>query len=355
MGMPSIQIAFTELAASAIRRGDRGIIAMILKDTLPEGVNNPVVLTSNGDIPAGISEANKTQLKLALMGYVNPPKKVIAYFLPADAADYEAAFTYFASVKFTYLVVPTVTTDAKTADVVSYVKDQRANNKLIKAVLPNVKADSEAIINVTTTSFIENDKTFTTEQYCSRIAGIIAGTPMAISATYAPLNELSDCTHLSVEDMDKAVDAGEFIVFWDGEKVKTGRAVNSLTTLAQGKNVQFQKIKVVETMDMIADDIRTTAEDNYIGKYANTYDNKCLLLSAIGNYFRGLVDDDVLASYSINIDVEANKKYLEGKGIDTSEMTWDDIKKANTGSFVYLTATVSIVDAIEDIVLPITI
>jgi hypothetical protein len=36
-------------------------------------------------------------------------------------------------------------------------------------------------------------------------------------------------------------------------------------------------------------------------------------------------------------------------------MTEDDIKKANTGSFVYLTATVSIVDAIEDIVLPITI
>ena len=200
-----------------------------------------------------------------------------------------------------------------------------------------------------------NDKEYTTEQYCSRIAGIIAGTPMTISCTYAPLEELTDCTRLTKAEMDAAVDAGELIVWWDGEKVKIARGVNSLTTLTPEKNTQFQKIKIVDTMDMIATDIRMTAEDSYLGKYANSYDNKCLLLSAIGNYFEQLVQDDVLESYSIEIDIDANRRYLQEKGTDVTEMSDDDIKVANTGSNVFLKAAISIWDAIEDIVLPITI
>jgi hypothetical protein len=108
-------------------------------------------------------------------------------------------------------------------------------------------------------------------------------------------------------------------------------------------------------MDIIANDIRMTAEDNYLGKYPNTYDNKCLLISAIGNYFDGLVSENVLQRWSLDIDVEANKRYLTGKGVDVSAMTDQDIKEANTGSYVYLTAKLSILDAIEDITLAITI
>ena len=106
---------------------------------------------------------------------------------------------------------------------------------------------------------------------------------------------------------------------------------------------------------MIATDIRMTAEDSYLGKYANSYDNKCLLLSAIGNYFEQLVQDDVLESYSVEIDIDANRRYLQEKGTDVTEMSDDDIKVANTGSNVFLKAAISIWDAIEDIVLPITI
>ena len=98
-----------------------------------------------------------------------------------------------------------------------------------------------------------------------------------------------------------------------------------------------------------------TAEDSYLGKYANTYDNKCLLLSAIGNYFEKLKTEGVLEKYSVEIDTEANRKYLKDKGMDVEAMTDDDVKQANTGSYVFLKATLSILDAIEDIVLPITI
>ena len=364
-GMPSISITFTEVASSAIQRGERGIIAMILKEATPPA--DPVItVNSVTDVPNTLTTANQTQLKLALKGYVNAPKRIVAYIIPATVVpqgetdpvnntDYSDALAYFRTIKFDYLVVPTAGTDNKTSDLVSYVTTERANNKLIKAVLPNTVADKEGIVNYATAKVYEGDTEYTTEEFCARIAGIIAGTPISISCTYAPVPELTDCTRLTKSEMDTAVNAGKLIVWWDGEKVKVARGVNSLTTLTSEKNTQFQKIKIVDAMDMIANDIRMTAEDNYLGKYANTYDNKCLLISAIGNYFDQLIADNVLQSAKIEIDIDANRSYLKGRGVDVDKMTDDEIKVANTGSFVFLKATISILDAIEDIVLPITI
>jgi hypothetical protein len=354
MGMPSISISFTEVAATAVKRGERGIIAMILKDeNVPE--TNPAVCVSNADIPETIGAENQEQIKLALMGYINTPLRVIAYVIPDDAENYNDALNGLKTEKFDYLVCPTVETDECKDDIISYVKTERKDNKLIKAVLPNAKGDYEGIINYTTETVYVDGKEYSAQQYCSRIAGIIAGTPLTIACTYAPLSELTDCTRLTKEERDKAVDAGEMIIWWDGEKCKTGRGVNSLVTLTQEKNTQFQKIKIVDAMDMIANDIRTTAEDNYIGKYANSYDNKCLLISAIGNYFSQLVSDGVIEDYEIGIDIEANRSYLKGRGEDVDSMSDDEIKTANTGSYVYLTCKLSMLDAIEDIILPISI
>ena len=67
------------------------------------------------------------------------------------------------------------------------------NEHKILAILPNCDADHEGIINFTTNGIVSGDKTYTAAKYCSRIAGILAGTPLTISATYAPLNELDDC------------------------------------------------------------------------------------------------------------------------------------------------------------------
>ena len=112
-------------------------------------------------------------------------------------------------------------------------------------VLPNVAADTEGVINYTINKnvyaeTITNDDgtisrvttEYTAEQYCGRIAGLLCGTPLTISATYAPLGELDDCER--VEDMDAAVGKGQFIIFNDGEKIKTSRAVNSFSPTVEG-------------------------------------------------------------------------------------------------------------------------
>lgn len=350
--MPKITITFADAGKTLVTRSVIGTIGMILKDTAPS--TNPVTILDAEDIPSGLSADSVAQIKSALIGYNRSPKAVIVYATGTDAADYSTALSYFEGVKIDYLVAPTVETDGQVDAVKSWVIDQRKASSTVKAVLPNCPADNEGIVNFATESCTDGTNTYTAEQMCARIAGILASTPLTMSATYAPLEELTGCTKLSDVEMDKAIDAGKLIVFWDGEKVKIARAVNSLTTLTD-KSAQWQKCRVVQIMDMIRYDITTLSEDYYIGKYSNSYDNKCILLAAVQNYFDSLVQATALADATVSLDVTAIKAWLHEQGIDTSDMTNDDIKRHTTGDYVFLTASITILDAIEDIVLNIAI
>ncbi len=385
MGAPSIDISFIEKATSAITRGNRGIVMLWVKDTLPTSISNPITIVTESDIPEGLSDVTREQVKLAMIGYINAPKKVLVYYMgiAEDAeeetieAGYKKAMAAAETIQFDYLAISTVETDGRGEEIAAWVKSIRENKKKkIKAVLPNIAADNEGIINFTTEKSIKTetvtgkdgtkttiDTIYTTEQYCARIAGLIAGTPMTIACTYAPLPELSDCTRLT--DNDTPVDKGEFILFYDGEKVKVVRGVNSFLTTIDGKGDSFKKIKIVEAMDMINDDIVKTAQDSYLGKYANTYSNKCLLITAISSYFSQLKRDDIISSYSVGLDAEAIRIYLKGKGLqarlddgtekDVDECSEEEIVTADTGASVFLTGTIKILDAIEDIKMPIYI
>lgn len=385
MGAPSMDIQFIERAITAVTRGERGIVLLWVKDSLPAAAVNPATIILSSDIPSGLSDTTVEQIKLAMIGYTNAPKKVLVYGMgiSEDAetvavdAGYKKAMEVSETVKFDYLAIPTVETDGKTQEVASWVKSMRDNKrKKIKAVLPKIEADHEGIINFTTDRNVKTetvtekngtktavDIVYTAEQYCARIAGLIAGTPLTFACTYAPLTELSDCARLT--DIDTPVDNGEFIVFYDGEKVKVVRGVNSFVTTADGKGDSFKKIKIVEAMDMINDDIIKTAQDSYLGKYANSYSNKCLLISAISGYFAQLKRDGIISSYSVSLDAEAIRTYLKSKGLkatledgtikEVDECSDEEIITADTGSFVFLTGNVKILDAIEDIKMPIYI
>ncbi|MGB9813529.1 MAG: phage tail sheath subtilisin-like domain-containing protein [Thermovenabulum sp.] len=356
MGLPAINIIFKEVAATAFQRGERGIVALILKDTnVP--ATNPFTVTTVSDIPTTLSEANKEQIQLALMGYIRPSRKVIVYVLPNTATDYTEAQNYLETVKWDYVAVPGIQA-AETTAFATWIKNLRdTKNKKVKAVLPNTAADHEGIINFATQQIVTADKTYTTAEYCSRIAGMLAGTPLTISATFAPLPEVIDCDKLTKDEMDTAINQGKLILYNDGEKIKIARAVNSLVTTTQDKGESFKKIKIVDAMDMIYDDIKKTAEDYYIGKYANSYDNKCLLISAIQAYFDQLELDGILdkGKNSVGIDLDAQIAYLKSLGYDVDSMQEQEIKEANTRDKVFLKASIKILDAIEDITLNINI
>ena len=354
MGLPEINITFKTLAATAMQRSQKGVVAVILKDN---GVQGGISLTDVTDIPAGLSEKNKGYLQRTFVGYINPPRKVLAFCYDGTDGTLTDALSHFETQQFDYLAGAPDQSAEDAGTIAAWIKSQRQNHHMVKAVLPNQSSDSEGIVNFTGTGMTDGAATFTAAEYCSRIAGLIAGTPMTISCTYAPLPELTDVTRLTDEELDAKVEAGELVLKHDGEKVKIGRGVNSFVTTTQDKGEAFQKIKIVEAVDMIQSDIRRTVEDSYIGKYANSYDNKCLLIMAIKGYLEGLELDGILetATSRVEIDLKKQENYLKSTGVDTEGMSEQEIKQAGTGSKVFLKASVQILDAIEDVELAFTI
>jgi hypothetical protein len=356
MPLPSINIAFKSTALTAFKRGERGIVALIMKDSTNNGFKE---ILSPTDIPSNLSSANKDAINFALIGGAKPPSKVVIYVQPTASADYTEAQAYLETVKWDYLAVVGLATE-DVAGIATWIKNLRDNlNKKVKAVLPGNAADHEGIINFTTETIKVGSTSYTNTLYCPRIAGLLAGTPLDISATFQVLSEVTDVSpRLTKTQLDAAIDAGKFEIYNDGEKVKVARAVNSLVTTTQDKGEEFMKIKIVDILDLIYSDIKSTAEDSYIGKFANSYDNKLLLITAINGYLASLISDKLLdgeADNSVSIDIEAQKIYLQSIGIDVSKMSDQQIKEANTADKVFLASSIKPLDAIEDITLGITV
>lgn len=366
LGLPYLSITFQEQGIARIGRSERGIVALVLQDKTVKGEFSIYTLS---DVPDGLSERNKEQIGLALMGYQRSPKKLIVVVEQSETADSpkfdvtSPGFKYLETVRWDYLAVPFVDgTDAQA--IATWVKNLNDNyEKRCKVVLPNVDGDSDKIINFAIEEVSDGLKTYTTTEYTSRIAGLIAGTPMQIAVTYAPLPELKSCTYLTREELADGIGRGEFLLMDDGEKIKVARGVNSLITTSQIKGESFRKIKIVDIMDAMADDIQHTAEDAYLGKYANSYDNKVLLMSAIKGYMEVLEKDDLLAKGSshVEIDLEAQSAFLKSMGYETidgrtvDEMEVQEIKEADTKDKVFIKAYCKILDAIEEIELRVKI
>ncbi|MET3616730.1 hypothetical protein ABID14_000350 [Peptoniphilus olsenii] len=359
-GLPYLHIRFEEQGIARIGRSERGIVALVLQDTKLNGTYNIYTLS---DIPEGLSEKNREQIELAMIGYVQTPRKIILVVEQSETATKPKfdvtteAFKKLETLRWDYLAVP-FADEVDSGKIATWVKTLNDNkDKRCKFVSANIKGDSEKIINFTMPSVTTIEKEYKTSEYTARIAGLIAGTPMQIACTFAPLPELTACTHYTNEELSDKIGQGELVLLNDGEKIKVARGVNSLTTTSQIKGESFRKIKIVDIMDAMADDIQWAAQDSYIGKYANSYDNKCLLMSAILGYMQVLERDGLIAKGSshVEIDMEAQKAFLRSMGYKTidgrtvDEMEPKEIREADTKDKVFIKAYCKILDAIEEI------
>ena len=344
MGLPKILIDFKTLAETIITRSERGIVAVILKD------NSNTTQTYTFSKESEIVKSHFTASNLAFLSliFMGGPSKVIVERVQTSS-DISDALERLKNKQWYYLTVPGLS-DGETDTVVEYIKEQRNKyHKTFKAVLPSVVADYEGIINFATDNIKVGTKTYTTAEFCCRIAGILAGLPLNRSATYYTLPEVESITESETPDAD--VDNGKLILINDGTKIKIARGVNSLTTFTDDKGSDFAKIKILEAVDMIRDDIRTTFEDEFVGKVENSYDNKIVFIAAVNKYFKDLANRGVLYDKFDNkaeIDIDATREWLS-KTRDVS--SWDDekVKTANTGTNVFVRANIQIQDAIEDL------
>ena len=350
IGLPSVIVEFKQKASTAIQRGNTGIVALVLRDSNAQGLHN---IKGAYDIPSNLSEANKKYINLTLLGNVTAPSKVVAYVV-GEETQLSDALNYLETVDFNYLVVPAIKENERTV-VKTFIEKMRNDIKVrVKAVM-KLDADYEGIINSTNTATMVEGE-INVDEFCCVMAGLIAGTPLSQSVTYAVPKNVLDIPSKTKAEAETKVKNGELILVKEMGKVRVARGVNSLKTTTTEKGDLFQKIKLVDTMDLIHNDIRKTCIDTYIGKVANNYDNKCILITAISSYFEELAKEQLIEKdFKVDIDIDKQVKYLKSIGVDTSEMDEQQIKEANTKDKVFLIANIKLVDAMEEISLEINL
>ena len=412
LGLPQIYITFESKSSTAISRSARGVGSLIFNDshvTDEDGVKYYLIEDST-DIPAGIDEINTDLIQKALLG---TPNRLHTYFIPPATHEEEQeqekvvetevdgetvtdtvietvtvtvnatvtqadALKKCADVRFNYIAHPTGNSQDQ-QNLAAWVQSQRTNrHKTFKAVVAHYDADNYGVINFTTDQIRVNNPvyrdalaladgdetavtdipkyiTYTPNQYTARIVGILAGLGLDRSATYYELSEVVDVAEY--DDIDTHINQGELCLFdeKDGNGVKIARGCNSLHTFTSTVGFDFRHIKIVESIDLIKDDIRDTFRNDYVGKVPNNYDNKMLLIAAINSYLNSLqgnvLDRTSTDTNYVEIDYDANLKYIKARGVSTADMTEQEVLEYNTGTNVYLRGKLTPVNAMEDLTL----
>lgn len=368
-GMPQIIINFRTKGTTAIKRSARGIVAMILHNETKDEVHN-YTIRDVSDIPeTGLTDENVDLIKKCLLG---TPLRILVYTLPNTNVDGATktqanALKMLTNIKWNWLCAPTASVQEQ-QDLASWIKAQRDNkHKTFKAVLSGQAADHEGIVNFCTNDIkVQTDTdssgnpvytTYTALQYTARIAGILAGLALDRSATYFKLTEVESVE--VYEDIDTLIDKGELLLIdeQDGDGVKIARACNSLTTFTTDKGEEFRKIKIIEGIDMVTDDIRDTFKKYYVGKVINDYNHKMLFISAILVYFSEIKGNvlDADATNTVDIDTTWQSNYAKLHGDDPTTMSVMEIRQYNTGDTLALVGDIRLVDAMENLKIDFTL
>ena len=352
-GLPVLKIAFEKAAAEVANRSKKGNVAIFVRDAASQGVHQ---LMSTAMIPSGLGSDNKAHVMTAFEGSDRGVPSLVYLVVIAtgteDTTALESGLKSIEAFSIDYLAGPPDITDDEMEVLAEWVKAQRAIYRPVKLVKPwkTAGSDDMGIIELDETGMMNAAGGVTAAEYCARMAGILAGIPMGMSATYAALPELTAVTARTTEEQTAAIRAGKLILIHDGLQAKIARAVNSLTTIPENGKEDWSRIKIVEGMDLISYYLRTTIENEYLGRYSNTYDNKQILVTAIADYLRYLEQAGVLSageSYA-EVDYERQLLWLTNQGVDTSGMTRKEILEYQTGSWVFIRCGGRLVDAMED-------
>ena len=175
-----------------------------------------------------------------------------------------------------------------------------------QAVMANVDADSDRIINITQGVVLSDGTTLTAAQTTAWVAGVTAGASMTTSNT-----------------IKKYVGAVDVV-----PRMKTTAMEAASKAGTHGKSKEFRKNRVVRTIDNIKSDLGIIYESSYVNKYDNEPDGQLLLKGVYCEYFK-----------------ELNRKHAI-KNFVTDDVTVTDGTEVDA---VYVAVDVQPVDSIEKI------
>lgn len=253
-------------------------------------------------------------------------------------SNYTDAFVDFEKEQFNIFVLDGITDSSLQASLKSWIErlreegygvmaviggsatDDKSSDAVTKAIQRGASMNYEGIVNVGVGAYLDGVEYSSSDVACW-VAGLIAGQTLAQSTTYAvaPFSDVN--RRWTRSEMEESVNKGVFLLFWDGEKVKVLRGINTLISLREGQNEAWKKVRAIRVMDSINNDLVKTAEDNYIGKVNNTSAGRNALVMACREYMRTLALGGVIEAdgwdvkldpdyYNDEVSIPADEVYI---------------------------------------------
>lgn len=314
---PGLYTNFVDAAIAQITGGARGVVAIPLKTYAGQAAAKKFyTIEREGDAILLFGQANIQSVVFALAGGA---KDVLVYTLPVidgttvtEEIAYTEAREAFEARPFNVFVYDgEISETQQDATVVWRERNETEKKHFFFVTGGDAAADQDPTIgNARTTKFADDatvnlitgvtigGKDYTSAEYAAHIAGLIAGTPINRSITYAQVRVDDVTKRLRNSEIVTALQAGSLVLVHDGEKVKVEQGITS------GK----QKIRKVRARQAIATDVEKTARDHYIGKLDNNEDGQMALINAIKAYLETLEVNNVVTDIVVTLDPQRESK-----------------------------------------------
>lgn len=350
MGLPNILIKFKQKAITAVKRSQQGIVGLIVRDETDTTISTKIYKSYTE-----ISESDWTPENFQFIKdcFEFTPAKVKVFRIGTGAkGKISDALKLVAKERVNWLGTAS-STQADHDEIVTWIKEQEKIGKTYKAVVyKGSNTNCKHVVNFMNEKIKFKDTARgekTGNEYIPTLLGLLAGLPMTRSATNFLCGNLEEVS--TFDDIESVIDNGGFCLIKDEDDVKVARACTSLKEITQDNTEDMKDIIIIESMDLITDDIRETFKE-WIGRYKNKYENQVLFFSSVNTYFRQLAREDILDPEYDNraeVDIEAQKlAWLSVGKTEVNDMKDEEIKKLTFKKKVFMLGNIKILNAVED-------
>ena len=325
---PLIKVYFETLARTAIQRGERGILVVLITDTT--STEKWTTLKSVSDISSSKWTSNNQEL-LATAFEVFSPQRVMVRRKGSD--DLQSVFLKeIETMKITHLACPELESmdDQK---VVTWAKGNTNKRNVVYVSAFSTNADDCRVVQLGNKTikhkFISS---YDNKKFTLMVAGAIAGCPLNRSLDNIIFPTITEVDNIAPKN-------GIFTMYNDDDDVRVVMSINSKTSFDSTWKEGTRFIKIFEGMNIVKFDIEDTFKKYWLGLYINDYDNKLAFCNTINKvYFKELAPNVLSPDFDnrIDIDVEANKRFIVTDGKDPDTMTETEIRTYPTGHEVFL-------------------
>ena len=192
--------------------------------------------------------------------------------------------------------------------------------KKVQAVIANYPAaDYEGVISIKNGVILSDGTTITADQAVAWVAGATAGATVSQALTYTAYDDAVDVSpRYTNSQIEAALHAGEFVFTPSNGRAIVEQDINTLHTFTIDKGKQFRKNRVLRVLDGIANDLKATFENYYLGKVDNNADGRNLLKSEAISYMNTLQAINAVQ----NFDAQADVTFVAG---DESDAVYAEI------------------------------